>query len=269
MVQADAEGAMAQGDADRAKRAAAERAVAMVAPGMKLGLGTGSTAAIFVELLAERAGREDLGLVCVATSEATAQLAQARSLEVVDLGAVLRLDLTVDGADEVDGEMRLIKGGGGALLREKIVAHASDRMVVIADEGKRVATLGRFALPVEVVRFGWEATRAALRRLLLEAAVEGRDVDLRMAGEAPFVTDEGHYILDLRLGRIGDPAALAAALSAVPGVVEHGLFIGMAARAILGRADGSVTEIGPAGEPGLTPREARVWAEEMSRSIEQ
>jgi ribose 5-phosphate isomerase A len=257
------------GGRDAGKRAAAARAVALVERNMKLGLGTGSTAAIFVELLAERARDEALDLACVATSEATATLARGEGLRVVDLDEVMRLDLTVDGADEVDGALRLIKGGGAALLREKIVAHASDRLVVIADDSKRVAVLGAFPLPVEVVRFGCGATQAAVRRVLLDADVDRRDAALRMDSDAPLVTDEGHHILDLRLGRIGDPAALSAALLAVPGVVETGLFLGMAERAILGRADGTAGEVGADGEPGLTPEEARIWAEEMTRSIEQ
>ncbi len=256
-------------DVERAKRAAAERAVALVAPGMTVGLGTGSTAAHFVERLADRAADEALDLTCVATSEATAKLAGARGLRVVPLEGAMRIDLTVDGADEIDGSLRLIKGGGAALLREKIVAHASERMVVIADAGKRVAVLGAFPLPVEVVRFGFEATRAAVRRLLIDADVDGREVAVRMNGDAPLVTDEGHHILDLHLKRIGDPLALAAALVAVPGVVEHGLFLRMADCAILGRPDGGTEEIAAAGEPGLTPEEARSWAEEMTRSIEQ
>lgn len=229
--------------ADRAKKAAAEQAVSLVRSGMKLGLGTGSTAAWFVRLLAERAARENLDLTCVATSEATAVLARAQGLAVVELAGDLRLDLTVDGADEVDGELRMIKGGGAALLREKIVAYASDRMVAIADESKRVAALGAFPLPVEVVRFGWEATRAAIQALLRDAEVDGREVTMRMAAEAPLVTDEGHYILDLHLKRIGDPERLAAALVSVPGVVEHGLFLGIAGRVILGRADGTTFEL--------------------------
>jgi ribose 5-phosphate isomerase A len=256
-------------DTDLAKRAAAERAVALVMPGMTVGLGTGSTAAQFVTLLAERASRETLDLTCVATSEATAALATDHGLTVIDLAGGTRIDLTVDGADEIDGALRLVKGGGAALLREKIVAHASDRMVVIADASKRVAVLGAFPLPVEVVRFGHEATRNAIRRLLIDADVDGRDVTLRMDGAAPLVTDEGHHILDLKLKRICDPTALSTALLAVPGVVEHGLFIGMADVAILGRTDGSAVELGAAGEPGLTPEEARAWAEEMTRSIEQ
>jgi ribose 5-phosphate isomerase A len=139
---------------------------------------------------------------------------------------------------------------------------------VIADESKRVATLGAFPLPVEVVRFAWRTTKAAVTAVLADADVDGREVALRLAGEAPRLTDEGHMILDLSLGRIGAPDRLAAALLAIPGVVEHGLFLGMAERAILGRADGTCTSVGPGGEPGLTPEEARAWAEELTRSIE-
>jgi ribose 5-phosphate isomerase A len=257
-------------EADRAKRAAAERAVALVAPGMRLGLGSGSTAAWFVRLLAERRLAD---LTCVATSSATAALAAELGLTVRELDEVGRLDLAVDGADEVDPARRLIKGGGGALLREKIVATASDRFVVIADAGKRVATLGAFPLPVEVVRFGVAATARGIERALAGADVDGRTARLRLDGETAFVTDEGHHILDLHLRRIGEPSALAAALSGVPGVVEHGLFLGMAERVILGRADGSTSELAPPGEPGaepgLTPEEARIWAEELTRAVEQ
>jgi ribose 5-phosphate isomerase A len=257
------------GAQEAGKRAAAARAAAMVADGMRLGLGTGSTAALFVREVAARVRAEGLRLACVATSEATAALAREEGLTVTALDDLPRLDLTVDGADEVDPSLRLVKGGGGALLREKIVAHASDRMVVIADEGKRVPVLGAFPLPVEVVRFGWTATRRAILRILSGADVDGRDVVLRERDGAPFVTDEGHFILDIACRRIGDPPALAAALAAVPGVVEHGLFLGMAERAILGREDGSTIEIGRGGEPGLGDGEARVWAEELARSIEQ
>jgi ribose 5-phosphate isomerase len=189
---------------------------------------------------------------------------------VHDLDALGRLDLTVDGADEVDGALRLIKGGGAALLREKIVAHASDRMVVIADESKRVATLGAFPLPVEVVRFGWRTDQGGGSRGCspMPTSTAARS-PCGSRAKRRLVTDEGHMILDLSLGRIGDaPDRLAAALLAVPGVVEHGLFLGMAERAILGRADGTCTSVGPGGEPGLTPEEARAWAEELTRSIE-
>jgi ribose 5-phosphate isomerase A len=151
---------------------------------------------------------------------------------------VARIDLTVDGADELDPDLNLIKGGGAALLQEKIVAAASRRMVVIADDSKRVGRLGAFPLPVEIVRFGWTVTQAAVEELLAGMEVGGRQVTVRMGAEGPLVTDGGHYILDLHLGRIGDAPALATALNAVPGVVEHGLFIGMVDTAILGRADG-------------------------------
>ena len=168
-----------------------------------------------------------------------------RQLDEVD-----RIDLTVDGADEFDGELNLIKGGGAALLQEKIVAEASGRMVVIADESKRVRRLGAFPLPVEIVRFGWTLTRAAVERVLAQADVDGRVVRVRMGAGGPLVTDEGHHILDLHLGRIGDPAALATALNAIPGVVEHGLFIGMAEAVIVGRDDGGAELIlRPGAEP--------------------
>jgi ribose 5-phosphate isomerase A len=253
---------------DRAKLAAAAQAVELVQAGMRLGLGTGSTAAHFLRGLAERAERERLGLVCVATSVATAELAERLGLDLRDLDAVGRLDMTIDGADEIDGAMRLIKGGGAALLREKIVAHASDRMVVIADEGKRVPVLGAFPLPVEVVRFGWQATRRAVEAVIADADVDGREVTLRMVGQVPLVTDEGNHILDLHLERIRDPERLAARLVEIPGVVETGLFLGMADGVILGRADGSCARVGGTGEAGLDEREARAWAEELTRSIE-
>ncbi len=245
------------GSADRAKKAAAEQAVRLVERRMKVGLGTGSTAAWFVRMLAERSAREDLDLICVATSNATAELARDNGLTVVELAGNLRLDLTVDGADEVDDELRMIKGGGAALLREKIVACASDRMVAIADASKRVPALGAFPLPVEVVRFGWEVTRATIGEILADAEVEGREITLRMAGEVPLVTDEGHYILDLHLKRIGDPEWLATTVATVPGVVEHGLFLDIAERAILGHADGTTAELSRGSAPGTGGRGER------------
>lgn len=234
--------------ADIAKRAAAARALDFVEPGMRLGLGSGSTAAWFVRLLGARVA-EGLGVTCVATSCATARLAGEVGVALRGLDEVGALDLTVDGADEIDPDLNLIKGGGAALLQEKIVAAASARFVVIADQGKRVAALGAFALPVEVVRFGGRATKAAVEALLAGADVAGGRVELRMAGGAPLVTEEGHHILDLHLERIGDPRALAAALSGAPGVVEHGLFLGMAERALVGRPDGEVEEILRRGHP--------------------
>jgi len=237
---------------DRAKLAAAERAVGFVEDGMKLGLGTGSTAAVMVRRLAERAGRENLRLTCVPTSKRTAELAASLGLDVVSLDTARWLDLTIDGADEVDGDLTLIKGGGGAHLIEKIVATASDRMVVIADAGKRVASLGAFPLPVEVIRFGWRTTQALVEEALAAFDVDGRASVLRLAGGEPFVTDEGNYVIDLQLGRIGDPRGLALVLNQVPGVVENGLFVDICDRLVIGHADGTAEVIeAPAATGGM------------------
>lgn len=233
---------MAQPSADPAKHAAAARAVAMVEEGMALGLGSGTTAEVFLRLLAERVRREGLTITGVATSGGTAGLAEALGLRLVTLEAAGPLDLAVDGADEIDGDLNLIKGGGAALLREKIVAAASARMLVIAGAGKRVARLGAFPLPVEIVRFGAAATQRAIAAALDRAEVDARRISLRQGPDGPLVTDEGHHILDLHLAWIGDPQALGAALDRVTGVVEHGLFIGMAESVILGRPDGG-TEV--------------------------
>jgi ribose 5-phosphate isomerase A len=236
--------------ADLAKRAAASRALELVEDGMVLGLGTGSTAGWFVRLLSERIENAGLAVTCVATSSATVWLAEELGVPLRKLEDVPSIDLTVDGCDEFDGGLNLIKGGGAALLQEKIVAAASDRMVVIADDTKRVALLGAFPLPVEIVRFGWTATRAAVSRVLRGHEVDGREVTVRMAGERPLVTDEGHHILDLHLGRIYDAPALAAALNALPGVVEHGLFIDMAEAVVVGHADGRAEMLKSTFRPG-------------------
>ena len=212
--------------------AAARAAVALVEPGMRLGLGTGSTAAIFVRRLAQRVRDEGFALRCAATSKATAELAVSLGLAIEELNAIGWLDLTIDGADEVDPDLNLIKGGGGAHLREKIVACASDRMVVIADASKVVTTLGSFALPIEVNRFGVKSTLAAIVKVAGELGLSG-DVKLRMTGDESFVTDGGHLIADASFGRIPDPKALASALCTVPGVVEHGLFLGLADIAVI------------------------------------
>ena len=226
--------------ADTFKRQAAAEALKLVEPGMRLGLGTGSTAAHFVDLLGERV-KAGLDVLCVPTSEATRAQAAALGIPLTTLDETPELDLTVDGADEIDNELRLIKGGGGALLREKIVAAASSRLVIIADAGKRVAKLGAFALPVEVVRFGHIATRNMVRDLAAEAGCAG-DIKLRMAkGNQPFVTDGGNYILDCAFGAIEDPEMLDEALKIVPGVVENGLFLGLADLAILAGPGGILT----------------------------
>ena len=221
------------------KRAAAERAAALATDGMRLGLGTGSTAAHFVTLLGERV-RGGLRIVGVPTSEATRGQAEREGIPLTTLDETPELDLTVDGADEIDDELHLIKGGGGALLREKIVAAASRRMIVIADGSKWVMRLGRFPLPIEVVPFGLRATERAVQAAVRKAGCDGELRLRRGAKGEPFVTDGGHYILDAHLGHIDDPRALAAALAAVPGVVEHGLFLGLATGAILATETGLV-----------------------------
>jgi ribose 5-phosphate isomerase A len=206
-----------------------------VAPGMKLGLGTGSTARHFVELVGKRVAG-GLEIRCAATSEATEVQAKALGIPLSSLDELVELDLTVDGADEIDPKLRLIKGGGGALLREKIVASASKRMVVIADSIKLVPRLGAFPLPIEVVPFGLAATRQHIERAFAQLGLAG-PIRLR-GGSSPFVTDGGHYILDCSLGAIAEPEELSQILSPIPGVVEHGLFIGLAHAAIIADAEG-------------------------------
>ena len=225
---------------DRAKYAAARRAVDLVEDGMKLGLGTGSTAAWMVRALAERVRDETLRLTCVPTSTRTADLGRELGLTIVSLDEAGWLDLTIDGTDEFDADLNLIKGGGGAHLMEKIVATASDRMVVITDASKEVKTLGSFPLPVEVVPFGWQASRMLIEELLSAMDVMGTQATLRMNGARPFLTDEGNHILDLSLGRIGNPRQLSLALNQVPGVVENGLFIDICDAVVIGYGDGRV-----------------------------
>jgi ribose 5-phosphate isomerase A len=222
---------------DQLKRVAAERAAELVHDGMCLGLGTGSTAKHFVDVIGEKIAG-GMKLLCVPTSEQTRVQAQALGIPLSTLDATPQLDLTVDGADEIDGYLNLIKGGGGAHLREKMVAQASRKMVVIADSSKRVETLGRFPLPIEIVRFGVEATRRAVSAAIKAAGCSGELVQRRRADGHDFVTDEDHLILDAHLGRIGNPHALAAALAQVPGVVEHGLFIDIARAAVIARPGG-------------------------------
>lgn len=222
---------------DDLKKQAAARALELVTPGMRLGLGTGSTAKHFVDLLGARVA-EGLEVLCVSTSEVTEAQARALSIPMSTLDATPELDLTIDGADEVDRELRLIKGGGAALLREKIVAAASARMVVIADDTKLVERLGRFPLPIEIVPFGMEATRRAVLAAMAGAGAAGELVLRRKADGSVLVTDGGHWILDAHLGEIAEPKALSTALAAIPGVVEHGLFIGLADAAILAGAAG-------------------------------
>lgn len=229
--------------ADRAKRAAAAAALDLVRDGMKLGLGSGSTSAFFVELLAARLAETGWRVICVPTSSGTRALAEQHGVPLAGLDQAGPLDLAIDGADELDDNLDLIKGGGGALLLEKIVAHASARFVVIADASKHVGTLGAFPLPVEVVRFGWQTTARHVTQVLSSNEVGGHEVRLRERDGKPFISDEGHHILDLSLGRIGDPGVLEFDLRQIPGVVETGLFLGMADMALLGREDGTVRRI--------------------------
>ena len=218
------------------KKLAAARALEFVEPGMKLGLGTGSTADEFVRLLAAKVA-SGFDVVGVPTSERTAALAASLGIRLATLEDLPQLDLTIDGADEIGPGLALVKGGGGALLREKIVAAASSRMVVIADATKVVDPIGAFPLPIEVNPFGLGSTR-----LKVIAAAEGLglsgDVKLRATAEGkPFVTDGGHFILDASFRRIPDPMSLSSALFAIPGVVEHGLFLGLATAAVVAGAD--------------------------------
>jgi len=223
--------------ADELKEEAARAALDLVEDGMRLGLGTGSTAARFVAALGERVAR-GLRVLCVPTSETTRLQAEQLGIPLSTLDQTPELNLTVDGADEIDDQLRLIKGGGGALLWEKIVATASDQMVVIADESKMVKTLGTFPLPIEVVRFGQLATMRLVEAIAIEAGCRG-EIRLRPGeGEAPFVTDQGNLILDCAFGAILEPEVLAFALKRVPGVVEHGLFLGLADLAIVAGSGG-------------------------------
>jgi ribose 5-phosphate isomerase A len=222
---------------DGLKRQAAAQALEHVQDGMKLGLGTGSTAKHFVELLGQRVAG-GLRVIGVPTSEATRTDAERYKIPLTTLDAVDRLDLTVDGADEVDPALNLIKGGGGALLREKIVAAASDRMIVIADDTKWVDVLGRFPLPVEVVPFGLAATQRAMTDAFAQSGVSGQMGVRKGKDGHVFVTDGGHWIVDAHLGAITDAPRLAGLLGVIPGVVEHGLFIGLASMAILAGSEG-------------------------------
>ncbi len=224
-------------DVEAQKRAAAARALEFVRSGMRLGLGTGSTARHFVDLLGDRV-RAGLEIVAVPTSEATRAQAERLGIALTTLDDTPELDLTVDGADEIAPDLTLIKGGGGALLREKIVAAASAHMVVIADESKWVSLLGRFPLPIEIAPFGATATHRAVEAASAAAGCPGPALLRKGPNGRAVVTDGGHWLLDAHLQRIADPPALAARLSAVPGVMEHGLFIGLARTAILAGPDG-------------------------------
>lgn len=217
------------------KKIAGERATDYVAHDMIVGLGTGSTAYFAIVRLAERIREESLRIRCIPTSERSATLARELGIPLASFAEVLHVDVTIDGADEVDPAFNLIKGGGGALLREKFVASASDTELIIVDESKLKQRLGAFPLPVEVVPFGWQMTRERLRDL-------GCDARFRSSDSAPFVTDNGNYILDCSFGAIEDPPALEREIVGTCGVVDCGIFSGLATRIIIGKSDGSLEE---------------------------
>jgi ribose 5-phosphate isomerase A len=227
---------------DRAKQAAADAAAAIVEDGMLVGLGSGTTLRRFVRSLGARV-RQGLKMTGVSTSESTRALAVELGITVADLNDVGELDLVLDGADEIDPQGQMIKGGGGNLLWEKIVATAGRRFVAVIDETKPVAHLGKFPLPVEVVRFGWRSTERQMRGLFVESGFLAPVMTLRGGEASPFVTDGGHFILDCALAEIPHPEPLAIALDRIPGVVENGLFIDIARSAILGHPDGTVETI--------------------------
>jgi ribose 5-phosphate isomerase A len=216
---------------DQEKQAAARAAAELVESSSIVGLGSGSTATYAIRFLGQRV-REGLKIVSIPTSQKTKQLAEQLGIPLSTLDQHPQIDIDIDGADEIDPQLNLIKGGGGALLREKIIASASRRFVVVGDSSKQVAHLGKFPLPVEVIPFAQSLISKRIAGL-------GAQVSLRGAGN-PYVTDEGHHILDCTFGEIADPAALAEKLRAIPGVVEHGLFIGMAEMALIGKDRGVI-----------------------------
>src|SRR6516225_4647458 len=228
---------------DEAKRAAAAKAIeSFLHDGMKIGLGSGTTSHFFVRILGDRV-KDGLRVVGVPSSKSTGELAQEAGVPLADLNDLEQLDLTIDGADEIDPQGRMIKGGGANLLWEKIVASASRKMVAIVDESKRVQRLGRFPLPVEVIPFAWKSTERHLQRLFKKAGYMDVRIDVRGSREKPLITDSGHYLLDCHLKEIGDPEFLAGNLNDIPGVVEHGLFLGIATDAAIGKPDGSAETI--------------------------
>jgi ribose 5-phosphate isomerase A len=220
---------------DREKEAAARASLRFVRDGDVVGLGTGSTAAYLVRFLGERV-KAGLKIRGIPTSVKTAEAATSLGIPLTTLDEVQQIDVTIDGADECDPQLRLIKGGGGALLREKIVASASKKLVIIADSSKQVPVLGKFPVPVEVIKF---AEAVVTKKIAAMGAVVTVRTD---SSGKKFITDEGNHILDCHFGQIPDPPALARKLETTPGVVEHGIFIGMASLALIGKGD-QVVEI--------------------------
>lgn len=226
---------------DKLKEKAAGHALSYVKNNMKLGIGTGSTAECFIKLLGKEVAN-GLNIIGVPTSERTAALCKSLNIPLSTLDEYPELDLTIDGADEVDGKLRLVKGGGGALLREKIIASASKDMLVIVDESKLVDNLGAFPLPIEVNIFGLRATKIAVENLAAEFNLSG-DVFLRNAEDTPFITDGGHYILDAHWQKLTDPEKLSQRLQEIPGVVDNGLFLNIATKVVVAKKDGSIEVI--------------------------
>lgn len=214
------------------KKLAAERAVEYIKDGMQVGLGTGSTAYWAIKAIGERV-KNGLQITAIATSRQSEKLASELNIPLTSFDKTKQLDVTIDGADEVDEHMNLIKGGGGALLREKIVASATLHYIIVADESKLVSPLGKFPLPVEIVLFGWELTVFHLEKL-------GCTIKIRQDKDGPFITDNGNYIADCSFGTIADPAKLTSDLNAIPGVVENGLFVGVPELVIVATPDGDV-----------------------------
>jgi ribose 5-phosphate isomerase A len=209
------------------KQLAAEKAVLFLEDGMTIGLGTGSTAYWAIEKIGEKVNRDGWKIKAIATSVRSEEQARGLGIPILDFSSIKTIDVTIDGADEVDPQLQLIKGGGGALLREKIVATNSNQMIVVADESKWVQKLGRFPLPVEVVHFGWERTFEKLQLL-------GCEPKRRMNGAGPYLTDNGNYIVDCAFGEISDASALHESINAITGVVDNGLFIRIASKLVLG-----------------------------------
>ena len=225
-------------ESERSKFTAAKLATTYVESGMKVGLGTGSTAEWLVRHLGAMVIEEDLDIVAVPTSSRTAKLAMSFGIKIITLEEAIWLDVTIDGADEFDRDFNLIKGGGGALLREKIVARASQKMIVIADKSKEVTKLGDFALPIEVIPFGLGSTQALIEAKLKDLGYKDFDIQLREKEGASFVTDDGNNILDTHLGAIFNPKKLTKDLNSIPGVVENGLFVDICETVILGSKNG-------------------------------
>ncbi len=234
---------------DQAKLAAGRKAIeTYLQDGMRIGLGSGTTSHWFVRALGEKV-RDGFDIAGVPTSTATRDLAREVGVPLLDLNDVVELDLTIDGADEIDHAGRMIKGGGACLLWEKMVARVSRRMVAVVDDGKLVETLGRYPLPIEVIRFGWRSTGRELQTLFDQFGHHDVPMTLRGGEATPVITDSGHYILDWQLDRIEEPDRLAPLFNEIPGVVEHGLFVGIAHEMVIGHADGSADVIrldGPA-----------------------